>query len=229
MEKLAICWRAAAIRAALVAASIGMLVLAVRAYHSEQLIVLAEGGRKTISDYEELLFSSVRANPWNEAAQLRLFDYDYSRKSYTEALEKLRSTSPGVNHWRGWERLGAAYEKRAYEQNGPDEDVVLAALHYDKVLKVYPTYQSGLERRGLLALKRGEWSAVEEIAGRLEALDANSLNVVYMRAQAAEAVGNQELASQLYTRILASGPETTGALYSREDIARRISPAGDAP
>lgn len=211
------------------AASIWMLVMAVRAYHSEQLLVLAEGGRKTISDYEALLFASVRANPWNEATQLRLFDFYYSQKSYSKALEILRNTSPGENQWRGWERLGAAYEKRAYEANGPDEDVVLAAIHYDKVLSVHPTYESGLERRGLLALRRGEWSAVEEIAGRLESLDANNLNVVYMRARAAEAVGNDDLANQLYTRIMASGPETTGSLFSREDIARRITHTGDTP
>ncbi len=215
-------WVLSIVKLLFVAACLVMLTAAARAYYSDQQLVLAEGGRKTLKDYEGLLTASVKANPWNAGAQLRLADYYYSRGEFDRALDVLKRSSPGLNHWRGWERTGATYEKLAYSELGTEEEIARSTYYYDRMLRVYPSYQVGLERRAVLALKGGEWDLVEKLAASLQELDANNRNSVYMRARAAEALGRSDTAYHLYAQLSAGNTETTGVLFDRAEITRRL-------
>ena len=201
-----------------VAGGFGLLALVSMLYKGEQAFVLAEGGQKTVREYEAHLTTAYRYNRWNSAVVLRMADYRAGRGNYAGAVSLLESTVPGKLHWQAWEKLGSAYERIAFSDAGTMDDASRAAGYYDRLLRVHPRYESGLERRGLLALRMGEWSVAGNVADKLTFIDCNNLNAIYLKARMYDGLGKEELSYTLYQGLSARAAYPERTLFTRKEI-----------
>lgn len=215
-----------AVRLLLIVAILAFATLAARAYHSEHLFTRAESGRKTLTDYQQLLSSAWNTNHHNSASALRYAQFLQTRGRLADSRQVLLESGTGRSHWQGWEIEAVAWERFAFSDAGTIDDAKQAAQLLDQIIKVHPSYERGLERRGLLALKLGEWTVVENVADRLLAYNAANKNAVYFRARMAEGLGDTERARDAYSKLSAAGEPDADALYTQAELLTRLKPAG---
>lgn len=210
------------LRLAMALLCLGFTCVAAWAYRSEQLVTKALAGRKTVYEYEKLLRDSHETNPYNGQAAMKYAQLLQSGNRFGDSRQVLLESGLRSSQWQGWELEGNAWEWLAFRPNGTMDHAAKAARYYDNVLRVNPSYEKGLERRIVLALKTGDWTTVELLATQLLAYNATNSNVVYFRGRMAEGRGDYQRAYEAYSKLAAGGFSDTSAIYTRSEIAERL-------
>lgn len=210
-------------RAITLAAVIAYATLAAYAFHGEQLFVRAENGSKTVSDYEILLARAYNRNRCNADVAMRYVQVMLRHGNDARARSVITESALEDVRWQGWELMGTVQERQAFSDAGILADAEEAAKLYDRVLAVYPVYERGLEKRGLLALKMGDWESVQYVANKLLMINASNSNATYFRARMAEGVNDHRIAFDAYASLSSLGGIDPGALYSQRELVERLN------
>lgn len=216
----------AVLQLALILVALAFLYHSCFVYLSSYQYAQAETGRKTMSDYQALITSAAIHN---NAAAMKLVDMHITNGALDDALATLQSTPAGNHTWRGWEREGIIREKMAGKANADTQQARKAAQLYDKVLKVNPRYETGLERRALLALKLGDYAQAKRFSADIIGVNKDNLNALYFKAKALEGYGPKGEALHLYRYISAVSHKTSVPVFSQRDIIEAISGSQDNP
>lgn len=218
--------KSVAVQTVVVFAALAFLYHSCFVYFSSYQYAQAEAGRKTMSDYRALVASAAA---YNNAAAMKLVDIHIANGALDEALTTLQSTPAGTRTWRVWEREGIIREKMAVKAIADTQQARKAAQLYDKVLKVNPRYETGLERRALLALKLGDYDQAKSFSADIIGVNKDNFNAMYIKAKALEGEGRKVAARDLYRYISAVSHKTSGPVFSQREIIEAISGSQDKP
>lgn len=199
------------------------LNISARIYYGAYLLTRAELGRKTVNEYNDFIALAWKQNPYHNDTSLKHAQVLQSKGQWEQSRAVLLKSVGGANHWQGWAMQGIAWERLAFSDVGTLADAERAAVLYDRALKVHPRYIKGLERRGLLGLKLGDWGAVHDLAARLIAIDANNRNALYLRARAAEGSGDLLLAWDLYGQLSAGGAHPQNSWFTSREVSNKLA------